>query len=86
MALSHDEALLLSVLAGFPDRVARRRIGNQVTLSTGVSAEVAGLRYVNDRQTPGIRRIGRNKRFRYVDANGRTVSDPQVLARIRSLE
>ena len=38
----HDEALLLSVLAGFPDRVARRRIGNQVTLSTGVSAEVAG--------------------------------------------
>ena len=37
-----DEALLLSVLAGFPDRVARRRSGNQVLLSTGVSAEVAG--------------------------------------------
>ena len=37
-----DEALLLSVLAGFPDRVARRRIGNQVLLSTGISAEVAG--------------------------------------------
>jgi ATP-dependent helicase HrpB len=37
-----DEALLLSVLAGFPDRVARRRMGNQVLLSTGISAEVAG--------------------------------------------
>jgi len=37
-----DEAFLLSVLAGFPDRVARRRAGNQVLLSTGISAEVAG--------------------------------------------
>jgi ATP-dependent helicase HrpB len=37
-----DEALLLSVLAGFPDRVARLRAGNQVLLSTGISAEVAG--------------------------------------------
>jgi ATP-dependent helicase HrpB len=37
-----DEALLLSVSAGFPDRVARRRTGNQVLLSTGISAEVAG--------------------------------------------
>jgi len=37
-----DDALLLSVLAGFPDRVARRRTGDQVLLSTGISAEVAG--------------------------------------------
>ena len=37
-----DEALLLSVLVGFPDRVARRRTGNQVLLSTGISAELAG--------------------------------------------
>ncbi len=37
-----DEALLLSVLTGFPDRVARRRTGNQLLLSTGISAEVAG--------------------------------------------
>lgn len=37
-----DEALLLSVLAGFPDRVARRRAGNRVQLSTGAPAEVAG--------------------------------------------
>jgi ATP-dependent helicase HrpB len=37
-----DDALLISVLAGFPDRVARRRAGKQVRLSTGVSAEIAG--------------------------------------------
>jgi ATP-dependent helicase HrpB len=37
-----DDALLLSVLAGFPDRVARRRAGGQVLLSTGISAEVLG--------------------------------------------
>ena len=40
---SHDDdALLLSMLTGFPDRVARRRTANQVLLSTGISAEVAG--------------------------------------------
>jgi len=38
----NDEALLLSILTGYPDRVARRRAGNQVTLSTGVTAEVSG--------------------------------------------
>jgi ATP-dependent helicase HrpB len=38
----NDDALLMSILAGFPDRVARRRVGNQVLLSTGASAEVAG--------------------------------------------
>ena len=37
-----DDALLLSVLAGFPDRVARRRSGSQVLLSAGGSAEVTG--------------------------------------------
>lgn len=42
---SHDEdGLLISVLAGFPDRVARLRTGNQVLLSTGGAAEVAGDR------------------------------------------
>ena len=37
-----DDALLISVLAGFPDRVARRRSGNQVLLSTGASADLVG--------------------------------------------
>jgi ATP-dependent helicase HrpB len=38
----NDDALLMSVLAGFPDRVARLRTGNQVLLSSGASAEIAG--------------------------------------------
>ena len=37
-----DDALLLSVLAGYPDRVARRRAGKQVLLSSGGSAELMG--------------------------------------------
>lgn len=37
-----DDALLKSVLAGFPDRVARLRAGKQVLLSTGASAEIEG--------------------------------------------
>ncbi len=39
-----DEALLLAVLTGFPDRVARLRAGRQVLLCTGVTAELAGER------------------------------------------
>jgi len=38
----NDDALLQSLLAGFPDRVARRRAGNQILLSNGVPAEIAG--------------------------------------------
>ena len=37
-----DDALLMSVLAGFPDRVARLRAGREVMMSTGTSAELAG--------------------------------------------
>jgi ATP-dependent helicase HrpB len=36
-----DDALLMAVLTGFPDRVARRRSGSQVMLSNGASAEFA---------------------------------------------
>ena len=39
----NDDALLMAVLAGFPDRVARRRTGNQVLLSAGGSADVEGM-------------------------------------------
>lgn len=38
----YDDAVLISVLAGFPDRVARQRMGNQLLLSSGISAEIAG--------------------------------------------
>jgi DNA topoisomerase I len=43
-----------------------------------------GLRYVSD-SDPGIRRQRRGRRFAYVGPRGRAVSDPGVLARIRSL-
>ena len=36
----NDEALLLSVLVGFPDRIGRRGPGNLVLLSSGISAEL----------------------------------------------
>src|SRR5262249_49582891 len=49
------------------------------------SARVAGLRYVSDERTPGIRRIGTRNRFRYVDANGWSIGDPEVLQRIKAL-
>jgi len=37
-----DDALLMSLLTGFPDRVARLRKNKQVLLSNGASAELAG--------------------------------------------
>ena len=43
VAQDHNEdALLQSFLRGFADRVARRRPGREVVLSTGVAAELAG--------------------------------------------
>jgi DNA topoisomerase I len=44
---------------------------------------VTDLVYVSD-EDPGLRRAGR-KRFRYLDAGGREVGDPEELARIRAL-
>jgi DNA topoisomerase-1 len=49
------------------------------------SAKLAGLRYVNDERTPGISRIGRQNRFRYVGPDGRTIGDRTELQRIRAL-
>lgn len=37
-----DSALLQSILAGFPDRVAQRKAGTQVMLSNGTAAEIVG--------------------------------------------
>jgi DNA topoisomerase-1 len=47
-------------------------------------AREAGLRYSTD-DRPGIRRVRAGKGFTYRDAEGRTVRDPDTLARIRSL-
>ena len=49
-----------------------------------LSAEEAGLRYVSD-QTPGITRRRSGRGFTYATADGTTLRDPEVLARIRSL-
>jgi DNA topoisomerase-1 len=40
---------------------------------------------VNDQTTPGIRRIGRKPRVRYVLPNGRSLSDPNELDRVTRL-
>ena len=48
------------------------------------AAKIAGLRYVTDR-TPGLRRIGSGKTFRYFGPTGRLIRDVETLGRIRSL-
>ncbi|HEX5236777.1 MAG TPA: DNA topoisomerase IB [Silvibacterium sp.] len=55
-----------------------------ITTDPVQSAKEAGLRYVADTQ-PGIRRIRSGKGFRYIDADGSPVRDPQILGRIKSL-
>src|SRR5437016_399179 len=62
-----------------------RSIVHKKVLAPPESAKAAGLRYVNDERAPGIRRIGRNNRFRYVDPSGRTITNPAERYRIRSL-
>src|SRR5204863_286914 len=49
------------------------------------SAKAAGLRYVNDAHTPGIRRVGASGRFRYVGPEGRRIVKPADRARIKAL-
>ena len=48
------------------------------------AARAAGLRYVSDHE-PGIRRCVSGKTFRYLDQTGRTIRDPSILRRIKSL-
>jgi len=49
------------------------------------SAKVAGLLYISDETTAGIRRVGKLNRFSYVNVRGRAIRDRSELARIRSL-
>jgi DNA topoisomerase-1 len=48
------------------------------------AARAEGLRYSSDSQ-PGFRRVPRGKGFFYRDANGRRITDPALLGRIRKL-
>jgi DNA topoisomerase-1 len=63
----------------------RSLVRAKASLPPDESAKVAGLRYVNDERTPGIRRIGSIRRVRYVAPNGRTIADRAELGRIKSL-
>ena len=49
------------------------------------AAKEIHLRHVDDERTAGIRRLGRQKRFRYVAPNGRTIANRAELERIRSI-
>jgi DNA topoisomerase-1 len=48
------------------------------------AAQEAGLRYTSD-ERPGDRRLRRGRGFRYVDPDGRPITDADELARIRAL-
>jgi DNA topoisomerase-1 len=92
---AHPRATIPSAwrrLANAQRDAARRRHRTSAAASNGAaavdpaeSAKLAGLRYVNDATTPGIRRCGSPPRFRYVAPNGRSVTDPAERQRIRSL-
>jgi DNA topoisomerase I len=61
----------------------RNRRGQAPAPDPTSSADVAGLRYVDDTTIPGIRRVGRGKR--YLDPHGQVVSSRDTLQRIASL-
>lgn len=62
----------------------RRRPVAAVVTDLAESAKAAGLRYVND-QLPGIQRLKHGPNFRYAEPNGRAVTDPDELRRIKAL-
>jgi DNA topoisomerase-1 len=64
---------------------ARRRTSRAQPIDPVESAKIAGLRYVSDERMRGIRRIGRQNRFRYVGLDGRTIADRAELQRIKAL-
>jgi DNA topoisomerase-1 len=62
----------------------RRKLPVPIITDPKKSAQVIGLRYVTD-ASPGIRRVKNGKGFRFVSANGKAISDSQILGRIKSL-
>jgi DNA topoisomerase-1 len=63
----------------------RLKRSSNLPADPATSAEVAGLRYVSDLSLPGIRRVGRASRIRYLHPDGRSVTDRTTLQRIASL-
>ncbi|HEX3966708.1 MAG TPA: DNA topoisomerase IB [Edaphobacter sp.] len=62
----------------------RKAVLPELILDPAESAKAAGLRYVSDIR-PGIHRHPFRKSFRYTSADGKPISDPDILARIKSL-
>ncbi|MEO6802631.1 MAG: DNA topoisomerase IB [Granulicella sp.] len=63
---------------------ASRQATHEVVTDPTESAKAAGLRYVYDHR-PGIARKRWRNGFRYLAPDGKTVRDPEILARIKSL-
>src|SRR6059058_84219 len=57
---------------------------DDITPAPEQSAREAGLRYVTDTR-PGFRREKSGDGFRYVDARGKAIRDPEQLRRIKRL-
>ena len=68
-----------------PEAQPRGKVRTLLSMKTlAPVAREAGLVWVTD-QLPGFRRVKRGKGFAYVQPDGRRLSDPKHLARIRSL-
>ncbi|SEI65584.1 DNA topoisomerase-1 [Dyadobacter sp. SG02] len=50
-----------------------------------LTAEAAGLHYIQSENAPGYARKGKAPRFYYTDADGQRCKDPQTIKRIKSL-
>jgi len=59
--------------------------GTQTPAAPDHTAAAAGLRYVSDEDTPGIRRMRQGRGFTYRTPNGRIVRDQQFKKRVRAL-
>lgn len=93
-----DDALLLSILAAFPDRVAKRRANQQILMANGISAQVEGeqpqYEYLvamdaenrTDRQLPIVRLYARIEPDWLLDLFPDRVRDETVLEWNRAAE
>jgi len=59
--------------------------GTQMSAEPDYAAAMAGLRYVSDEDTPGIRRIRQGNGFIYRAPGGRVVRNPALIRRMRAL-
>jgi DNA topoisomerase I len=82
-AQAHAAGRDAAALGRTRDDAAERRVAAAAPDPADAAAE-AGLVYTSDDE-PGIRRVRRGKRFDYVGPDGKRISDPATLDRIRSL-